>query len=429
MLSMTTEWPGADEPDLTPVHNEVREVYERLMDGDVPGSDMLGWLELPERMTGEVLSRVQEVAGEVRRRGDVFVTAGIGGSYLGARAVIEALRPFRRWSREEVSVRFAGHQLSGPYHAGLLEALEGESVYVNVISKSGTTTETALAFRLLLDHMKDRYDPEEWTRRVLVTTSADTGALLAASRQHGFRRFVIPDGVGGRYSVLSPVGLLPIAVAGIDVEALLDGAGSMARRLNQSPGEAEQALRYASVRNHLYRQGWGMEVFASFYPECRYLGKWWQQLFGESEGKEGKGLYPATVDNTTDLHSLGQFIQQGPRDLFETMLRFEHRPEHPRVPEDPASEDGLEYLAGQSLEEINREALEGTREAHLEGGVPGVTFTLPELNARTLGGLLYYFEFTCALSAVTLGVNPFNQPGVEAYKTNMYRRLGKPGYE
>jgi len=423
MLSLEINFPAKLSEEGIPVES-ARQHYESIVDPHGSESNMLGWLQLHERIAGDPLRRIQDVAAEIREQSDVFVSAGIGGSYLGARAVIEALKPHRSLRDRSPEVLFAGHHLSGPYHDSLLKYLDGKNVYVNAISKSGTTTETALAFRLLLNYLDERWDPEDVSDRIVVTTDAEQGALKEISEKRGFRSFVIPDDVGGRYSVLTPVGLLPIAVAGINVEELLEGAGEAARQLRGSMEQAEPAIRYAAARNYLYEEGYGTEIFASFYRELRYFGKWWQQLFGESEGKEGKGIYPATVDNTTDLHSMGQYIQDGPRNLFETFLRIESRPEQPVVPDVSDAVDGLDELVGMTLEEINRQGLEGTIEAHREGGVPVMTMTVDELNANRLGQLIYFFEFSCALSALTLGVNPFNQPGVEAYKNNMNNLLG-----
>ena len=400
-----------------------KQTQKDLESQNVPGADFLGWLDWPLEIPDDLIHEIEEVAEEIRERADLFVSAGIGGSYLGGRAVIEALGG----QKDGPEIRYAGYHLSGPQHRRLLEDLEDQSVYVNVISKSGTTTETALAFRLLRNHLTEHWDEDEVARRVIATTDAQEGALVEASKEAGYRRFVIPDDIGGRYSVLTPVGLLPIAVAGINIRALLQGAGEMRERVqleSESP-----AIQYADWRNQLYEQDKSIEVFSSFYPELGYMGKWWQQLFGESEGKQGKGLYPDTLDFTTDLHSMGQYIQQGPRMMFETIPVIEDRPERPRVKKDPENLDGLNYLSGHTLEKINREALEATIEAHVDGDVPVIRVEIPRLNAHYLGQILYLFMYSCGLSALKLGVNPFNQPGVEAYKNNMYRRLGRPGYE
>lgn len=422
-INLSFESPDTTTIDSQPDTSAWNEIRHNLENGEVAGSDFLGWLDWPDTIDEALIDRIEQVAAEIRSSADVFVLAGIGGSYLGARAVIEALSE----PGNGPEIRYAGNQLSGPYHEQLIDDLDNQSVYVNVVSKSGTTTETALAFRLLRNHLEDRWSSEEVADRIIATTDSEEGALVDAAKEEGYRRFVIPDDVGGRFSVLTPVGLLPITVAGINIRDLLDGASRMRDRVRES--DSSIAVRYAHLRHTFYQEGMTQELFATFYPELSFVGDWWQQLFGESEGKEGEGLYPATVDFTTDLHSMGQYIQEGPRQLFETMPVIENRPETPVVPDDSDNLDGLNYLSGRPLEEVNREALEGTVEAHAEGGVPVVKLTIPTLNEDYLGRLLYFFKYSCALSALKLGVNPFNQPGVEAYKNNMYRRLGRPGYE
>ena len=424
-LGLNVEWPY-EVDGLQEVQEEVEENYKKLKTGDVPGAQFLGWKRWPLEIQPKLRGKIDSVASEIRDRAELYISAGIGGSYLGGRAVVEALAPHRELEDAAPEIHWAGHQLSGKYHSRLLQRMEDKSTYLNVISKSGTTTETALAFRLLVSRMKSEY--KDISRRVVVTTSRDSGALVEAAEREGFRSFVIPEDIGGRFSVFTPVGLLPAGVAGVELGRFIEGASGMARQLLDSPEQAVEAIHYAAARNYFYRQGGKVEILANFYPELSFTGDWWQQLFGESEGKENEGLYPATVDFTTDLHSLGQYIQQGPRHLLETMIRIKDRDDTLEVPAGDSA-DGLDYLTGQKLSEINHEALEGTREAHLEGGVPVITMDLPRLDAYWLGGLLYFFQFSCALSGMTLGVNPFNQPGVEAYKNNMYRRLGKPGFD
>lgn len=424
-FDLTAEWPYHAKG-LEKVQGEVKNSYDKLIDGDVPGNDFLGWLRWPLEIEPELRGKIDSVVSEIRNKADLYISAGIGGSYLGGRAVVEALAPHRELEEASPEIHWAGNHLSAKYHSRLLSALEDKSTYLNVISKSGTTTETALSFRLLLSKLKDQHDNLD--RRVIVTTSSDRGALAEASEREGYRSFEIPGNIGGRYSVFTPVGLLPAGVAGVKIGKLLKGASEMARQLMDSPDSAAEAIHYAAARNYFYREEGKIELLANFYPELSYTGNWWQQLFGESEGKENEGLYPATVDFTTDLHSLGQYIQQGPRHLLETMIRIEDRAVELEVPPGDSA-DGLDYLTGQKMSEINFEALEGTREAHLEGGVPVITLDLPRLDAYWLGALLYFFQFSCALSGLTLGVNPFNQPGVEAYKNNMYQRLGKPGFD
>ncbi|MFP4686740.1 MAG: glucose-6-phosphate isomerase [bacterium] len=425
-LKMEIEWPNLPE-NLEDVHKEVEKWYPKLLAGEVPGSDYLGWINWPLADNKNLVRKINTIASEIREEADFFVSTGIGGSYLGARAVIEALKEKEVILGDSPEILWAGHNISGSYHRYLLDKINSGSTYVNVISKSGTTTETAIAFRLLHKFLTGKYSAEELAKRIVVTTSRDRGALIEAAREEGYRNLEIPDDIGGRFSVFTAVGLLPAAVAGIDIQQLLDGARAMATRLTAEPRLAGEAIHYAAARNAFYRSGGRVELLASFYPRLSRLGGWWQQLFGESEGKEGKGLFPAAVDFSTDLHSLGQYIQEGPRDLLETFITLDEEPETIEVPENKNSSDGLNYLAGKELAEINRQAMLGTRSAHTAGGVPTISFKIDQLNEYYLGGLLYFFQFSCALSGLTLGVNPFNQPGVEAYKTNMYKRLGKPG--
>ena len=421
-LEFSLQWPGEQEIS-SEIMKQVQTNYENLLAGQVPGNDYLGWLDWPLKVEPQLLERIEERAEKIREEADLYVSTGIGGSYLGARAVIEALRPYGELTENRPEIVWAGQNISGTYHAALLKSMEQKDTHINVISKSGTTTETALAFRLLRQALEDKYGSREASRRITVTTSRDSGALASAASEKGYEKFVIPEDVGGRFSVFTPVGLLPIAVAGIDIRDFLAGAAELAEKYREDFDAARLPARYAAARNQFYSNGGRVELFASFFPEFSRVGAWWQQLFGESEGKEGKGLYPATVDFTTDLHSLGQYIQEGPRHLLETMLSIKE-PEQPlQVPAAGEDADGLEALAGRSFADINRQAEAGTRAAHLEGGVPVIDIKLQKLDSHNLGALLYFFMFSCALSALTLGVNPFDQPGVEAYKKNMNNRL------
>lgn len=413
-----------------------RKALEDLESGTGPGSDFLGWLTLPVRTRPEDIRRILQVSEEIRQEAEVFVVIGIGGSYLGAKAVIEALSPSfhlvnsadRATGRHCPWILFAGQNLSGKYLEDLVELIDGKSLYLNVISKSGTTTEPGLAFRLLRRHLVDRYGKKGAARRILSTTDAAKGALRRLSDQEGYRTFIIPDDVGGRYSVLTPVGLLPVAVAGVSIEALLAGARSMMGPCSL-PGIFENpAALYAAGRNLLFSKGYHTEILVTYEPRLQALAEWWKQLYGESEGKGGKGIFPASAVFTTDLHSLGQWIQQGPRTIFETLVHI-HEEGSLRVPEDPEVQDGLEYLAGRPWTEIQEKACAGTRIAHHEGGVPIFSLEVPRLNAYSLGQLLYFFEKACGLSGYLLGVNPFDQPGVEAYKQNVFALLGRPGSE
>jgi glucose-6-phosphate isomerase len=383
------------------------------------GSDFLGWRDLVTNPDDALLADIDAVAAEVRAEADALVCIGIGGSYLGARAVIEALSG--SLNNDNPEILFAGHHMGPDYMPALMRRLEGKSVYVNVISKSGTTLEPALAFRLLLDWMKERF--EDLDKRIIVTTDRDRGALNELQSSLGTRKYVIPDDVGGRFSVLTPVGLLPIAVAGNDIRSLLYGAVLEARHLRNP--ESNAAINYATYRYLLHEAGFKVEALSTFDPRLNGIGSWWQQLFGESEGKEGKGLLPMTLEYTTDLHALGQYVQQGQRILLETFLISEAGG-GPTVPVDPTNADQLNYLAGKTVSEINRVAYEGTRAAHADGGVPVATVFLPSISTESIGALLYFFEHAVAVSGHLLEVNPFDQPGVEAYKNEMFKRLGKP---
>ncbi|MEW6443623.1 MAG: glucose-6-phosphate isomerase [bacterium] len=405
-----------------------------LEDGRGPGAAYLGWLRYPETVAGAELEGIEQIAREVREEAEALVVVGIGGSYLGARAVIECFgHAFSHLQAQEgrrrPQVVFAGQNLSSSYLEGLLEALERKSFYVNVISKSGTTTEPGLAFRLLRRILLDRYGREGAARRILSTTDGRKGALRALSEREGYRTFVIPDDIGGRYSVLTPVGLLPMAVAGVPPEEVLAGARSMiapcaVKELLQNP-----AALYAAGRDLLWRKGYHTEILVAYDPRLQSFAEWWKQLFGESEGKEGKGIFPASAVFTTDLHSLGQWIQEGPRTIFETLLHVEDEAGSLRVPEDPDARDELEYLAGRAWTDIQQQAAAGTRLAHHQGGVPVFSLEVPRLSPYHLGQLIYFFEKACGISGTLLGVNPFDQPGVEAYKQNVFALLGKPGTE
>lgn len=387
------------------------------------GSDFLGWMDPRSMMPADEVVRISKAASRLRDNSDVLVVIGIGGSYLGARAVIEAIG-----GSGKDRVIFAGQNISAHYHRELLDKLEGKRIAINVISKSGTTTEPAIAFRLLRSYLEDKVGKDEAVKLIAATTDAHKGALRKLAVEQGYEAFVVPDDVGGRFSVFSAVGLLPIAYAGIDINALLDSAARSADSLSVSDLESNPAYFYAVTRNLLYNKGKIIEILASFEPRLHYIAEWWKQLFGESEGKENVGIFPASVEFTTDLHSMGQWIQEGRRNIFETFINIESGEPELAIPSDPEDLDGLNYLAGRQVHEVNREAYRATSLAHREGGVPNLTINLPELNAETLGALLYFFEKACALSGYLLRVNPFDQPGVEAYKRHMFKLLGKPGY-
>lgn len=400
-----------------------------LLEGTGPGADFLGWRDLPEQYDREEYERIKAAAERIRRDCDVLVVVGIGGSYLGARAVISALTPaFPLPGEKRPEIIFAGHQISSSYLGDLLEYIKDKRVCLNVISKSGTTTEPAIAFRLLKEALEEKLGRQEAARRIYATTDKSRGALKKLAEQEGYESFVVPDDVGGRYSVLTAVGLLPIAAAGIDIDALMEGARAMRRQLLDNPGQ-NIACEYAALRNGLLRQGKTVEILANYEPGLHYLGEWWKQLYGESEGKDGKGIFPAAVDLTTDLHSMGQYIQDGSRFLMESVIGVEQSARPLLIREQPEDSDGLNYLAGRNLDFVNESALQGTRLAHLDGGVPVSLIRLPRLDADHLGQLLYFFEYACGVSGYMLGVNPFDQPGVESYKKNMFALLGKPGFE
>jgi glucose-6-phosphate isomerase len=404
-----------------------------LHEGTGKGNDFLGWVDLPTQLTAEFLKDIQATAATLRSSCQVVVIAGIGGSYLGAKSVIEALNPSfdgLTLPRESPLIVYAGHHINEDYLAELLDFLKGKSFGIVNISKSGTTTETALAFRLLKNLLEKQAGKEEARRRIVAITDAQKGALRALAQQEGYKTYTIPDNVGGRFSVLTAVGLLPIAIAGHDIEQLVDGACRMSERCTPDvPIAQNPAARYAIVRNALYQSGKKIELLVNYHPKLHFVSEWWKQLFGESEGKDHLGIFPASVDLTTDLHSMGQWIQDGERTLFETVLSIGEPNRTLEIPGDSDNLDGLNFLAGKRISEVNRMAELGTQIAHMDGGVPNLRLELPALNAQYLGQLLFFFEKACGISGYLLGVNPFDQPGVEDYKRNMFALLGKPGYE
>ena len=404
-----------------------------LANGQGAGNDFLGWVALPSSIDAEQLAAVNEVANRLRAKAEVIVCIGIGGSYLGAKAVLEAMSnsfALLKRDRKEPIVLFAGQNISEDYTYELLDAVKDRELAVVVISKSGTTTEPAIAFRILKAELERRYGKAEAAERIVAVTDKARGALKTLATQEGYSTFVIPDDVGGRFSVLTPVGLLPLAAAGIDIEALVRGAQDMQKATDENvPYEQNIAAQYAAVRNALYVEGKKIEILASYEPKLQYIAEWWKQLYGESEGKEGKGIFPASVTLTADLHSMGQYIQEGERMLMETVISVA-KPDHSiTIESDEENLDGLNFLAGKRISEVNRMAELGVQLAHTDGGVPNIRIELPAINAYHIGALLYFFERACGISGYILGVNPFNQPGVEAYKKNMFALLDKPGYE
>ena len=395
------------------------------------GNDFLGWVDLPSSITAEFMADIKNKAEELRKKSEVFVVIGIGGSYLGARAVIEALvNHFSNLVKtDSPKVIFAGHTMSEDYMADLLKLLDSKDYSMTVISKSGTTTEPAVAFRILKNHIEKKYGKEEARKRIVAITDKAKGALKVLADNEGYKTYVVPDNVGGRYSVLTPVGLLPIAVAGIDIEKFIGGAKLMERYCIENQDESNVAARYAVARQTLYHLGKTNEILVNYEPRLQYFSEWWKQLYGESEGKDGKGIFPASVTFTTDLHSMGQYIQEGLRNLMETVISVENPDSDIRIPEDDANLDQLNYIAGRRLSEVNLTAEKATILAHIDGGVPNIRIAVPRIDADIMGQLIYFFEMACALSGYMLEVNPFNQPGVEAYKKNMFALLGKAGYE
>lgn len=411
---------------------QVKAAQEALENGTGAGNDFLGWLHLPSSITAEHLADLKATAQTLRENCDAVVVAGIGGSYLGARAVIEALSNSFAWLQEKNSpvMLFAGHNIGEDYLYELTEYLKNKKFGIINISKSGTTTETALAFRLLREQCERQRGKETAKKVIVAITDAKKGAARVTADKEGYKTFVIPDNVGGRFSVLTPVGLLPIAVAGFDIEKLVAGAAAMEKACGMEvPFEENPAAIYAATRNELYKNGKKIEILANFNPKLHYVSEWWKQLYGESEGKDHKGIFPAAVDFSTDLHSMGQWIQDGERTIYETVISVEKTNHELKVPSDAENLDGLNFLAGKRVDEVNKMAELGTQLAHVDGGVPNIRVVIPALDEESIGGLLYFFEKACGISGYLLGVNPFNQPGVEAYKKNMFALLNKPGYE
>ncbi|MDR1005258.1 MAG: glucose-6-phosphate isomerase [Bacteroidales bacterium] len=404
---------------------QMQHIHEQLIQGTGSGNEYLGWMDLPAN-SSEIISDINQTAAALQRRCDVFVVIGIGGSYLGAKAVIEALSNHFNQIREDRQsplIIYAGNNLSEDYIADLLHVLDKKDYCLAVISKSGTTTEPAIAFRILREHIQAKYG-QEAKERIIAITDKSKGALKSLADSLGYKTFIVPDNVGGRFSVLTPVGLLPIAVAGFDISKLMNGALAMRDQLLRACND-NPAWQYAAMRNALLQNGKAIEMLVSYEPRLTCFSEWWKQLFGESEGKDGKGIFPVSAIYTTDLHSLGQYVQEGVRHLFETVIHVESSASSVAIPYDNDDKDGLNYLCNKSISTINHKAEEGTRLAHINGDVPQITITIDAINEETIGGLIYFFEFSCALSGYLLGVNPFNQPGVEAYKQNMFHLLGR----
>jgi glucose-6-phosphate isomerase len=407
---------------------------DQLINKTGAGNDFLGWIDLPVDYDKEEFARIQKAAAKIQKDSEVLLVIGIGGSYLGARAAIEFLRhsfynSVSKEIRKTPEIYFCGNNISSNYMNHLIDVIGDRDFSINIISKSGTTTEPAIAFRVFKKLLNERYGRQEAAKRIYATTDKARGALKNLATGEGYESFVVPDDVGGRYSVLTAVGLLPIAVSGADITKLMEGAASMRNYCLNQPFEQNDSLKYAAVRNVLLRKGKSIEILVNYEPSLHFVSEWWKQLYGESEGKDQKGIYPASVDFTTDLHSMGQFIQDGQRTLFETVINIEKSATEIILEEEEVDLDGLNYLAGKSVDFVNKSAMKGTLLAHTDGNVPNLSVTMPEQNEFYLGELFYFFEFACGVSGYLLGVNPFDQPGVESYKKNMFALLGKPGYE
>jgi len=418
--------------DIDNLDTKAADALDKVLNGTGAGNDFLGWVNLPTETTDALLDDIISTAEQLRRDCDTVIAIGIGGSYLGAKAVIEALSDsfaaYRPASQGNPKVIFAGQNIGEDYLFELQDYLKDKRFGIIVISKSGTTTEPAIAFRLLKEQLEKQLGTDQARKRIVAITDAQRGALRRLATEEGYKTFVIADNVGGRFSVLTPVGLLPIAVAGFDIRALIDGAAEM-EKMTDSADKDNPSCLYAQTRNALYAAGKKTEILVNYNPKLHYFGEWWKQLYGESEGKDGKGIFPAAVDNSTDLHSMGQWIQEGERTIFETVISVSETTHEKLIPTDQANLDGLNYIAGKHIDEVNKMAELGTRLAHVDGGVPNILIHLPALEEKYLGQLIYFFEKACGISGYILGVNPFNQPGVEAYKRNMFALLAKPGYE
>lgn len=404
------------------------DAFDTLMDGSGEGADFLGWIDRPVDYDKEEFDRIKKAAEKIQSDSDVLVSIGIGGSYLGIKAIDFALDNYFE-SNKKVKLIYAGNQISGQYMAELLDYLKDKDYSLNVISKSGTTTEPAIAFRFLKETLEEKYGKEEAKDRIYATTDRKKGALKDLATKEGYQTFVVPDDIGGRFSVISAVGLLPLAANGIDIDEFMAGFKAGREKYTKADFENNDAIKYAAIRNMLYEDGKAIEVLVNYEPKLQYIAEWWKQLFAESEGKDGEGLFPVSVNNSTDLHSLGQMIQDGRRNLFETVLEIENYDNDIEIKEDIDNLDGLNYLAGKTMNYVNTQAMEGTTIAHVKGNVPNIRIKIENVSAKTLAELFYFFEITVGVSGYMMGINPFNQPGVEEYKAQMFKLLGKPGYE
>ncbi len=424
----------ASKEEVAAMQARVDAAKKTLLEKTGEGNDFLGWIDLPVDYDKDEFAKIKKAAEKIQSDSDVLIVIGIGGSYLGARAAIEALRhsfynSVSKEVRKTPEIYYCGNNISSTYLSHLMDAVADKDFSVNVISKSGTTTEPAIAFRIFKKKLEDKYGKAEAAKRIYATTDAAKGALKTLATEEGYETFVVPDDVGGRFSVLTPVGLLPIAVSGADIDKLMEGAANAREYCLANDFSSNDAMQYAAVRNVLHEKGLGMEILANYEPSLHYVSEWWKQLYGESEGKDGKGIFPTAVDFTTDLHSLGQFIQEGTKNHFETVINVLNPKLSVVMEEEPVDLDGLNYLTGQTVDFINKCAMNGTILAHVDGGVPNILVNMEKIDEVSLGELFYVFEFACGMSGYVLGVNPFNQPGVESYKKNMFALLGKPGNE
>lgn len=433
-LDLSKAEPYLKENELKNMECIVKSVHESLHNRTGAGNEFLGWIDLPVNYDKEEFERIKKAAEKIKADSEVLIVIGIGGSYLGSRAAIEMLtnnfhNSLGSDKRKAPQIFFAGHNISSTYMAELLQIIEGKDVSLNVISKSGTTTEPAIAFRILKSYLEKKYGVEEARKRIYATTDKARGALKTLAEAEGYESFVVPDDVGGRFTILTAVGLLPIAAAGIDIDEMMKGAADARKAYSIPSIEDNDAYKYAAARNALYNKGAEIEVLVNYEPSLHYFNEWWKQLYGESEGKDNKGLFPAAVDFSTDLHSLGQYIQDGRRILFETVINVEKAKYEMNIEEDDNDSDGLNFLAGKTMAFVNKKAFQGTLLAHNDGGVPNLVLNVPELSPYYFGYMVYFFEKACGISGYLLAINPFNQPGVEAYKKNMFALLGKSGYE
>lgn len=433
-LDLSKVKPFLNDSEIINQKSMVQEAHNMLHNGTGAGNDFLGWLDLPVNYDKEEFARIKKAAEKIKGNTDVLIVIGIGGSYLGARAAIESLshgfyNTLPKAKRGTPQIYFVGNNISSTYITDLLEAIEGLDVSVNVISKSGTTTEPAVAFRIFKDYVEKKYGKEGAKERIFATTDKARGALKSLADAEGYETFVIPDDVGGRYSVLTAVGLLPIAVAGINIDEMMQGAAASREAYSNADLALNDAYKYAAARNALYRKGKVTEILVNYEPALHFFNEWWKQLYGESEGKDNKGIFPAAVDFSTDLHSMGQYIQEGLRNIFETVINIEKPRKEVTIEESADNVDGLNFIAGKTIDFVNKKAFQGTVLAHNDGGVPNIIINVPELTPYYFGYIVYFFEKACAISGYLNGVNPFDQPGVEAYKKNMFALLGKPGFE